>query len=168
MEQLELIRKYVDLKKNHQDLFYKYKKLQAECAKLKNKIEKLEKSTSCEVNNNILKENKRLVSKISQLHRISISTPIIKVSTPKNTEKSLIKKNLDTAKKRKSSAPKGKCASEEFEVEKLLNHRGSKGKREFLVRWKGFNSEEDSWQKEQNLSCPKILKQYLEQHRLAH
>lgn len=50
---------------------------------------------------------------------------------------------------------------EDFEVEKLLNHKKQKGKRLFLVRWKGFGPDADTWEPEANLNCEKILQNYL-------
>jgi len=38
-----------------------------------------------------------------------------------------------------------------YEVEKILDHRGTKSK-EFLVRWKGYDSEDDSWIKEKDVT----------------
>lgn len=48
-----------------------------------------------------------------------------------------------------------------FEVQKLLAHKIAKKKRHFLVRWKGYDSIEDSWVPESALNCPKILNSYL-------
>ena len=31
-----------------------------------------------------------------------------------------------------------------YEVEKILDHRGTQNNKEYLVRWKGYDSEEDS------------------------
>lgn len=47
-----------------------------------------------------------------------------------------------------------------YEVEKLLGHKMKNGIRFYLVRWKGYTEEDDTWEKESNLDCPAILKSY--------
>jgi len=39
----------------------------------------------------------------------------------------------------------------EYEVEKILSKRKRYGKVEYLVQWKGYTAEEDTWEKEGNL-----------------
>ena len=46
---------------------------------------------------------------------------------------------------------------EEFEVEKILNKRIVRGKEKFLVRWKGYMAEEDTWENRKNLENTKEL-----------
>jgi len=46
---------------------------------------------------------------------------------------------------------------EEFEVEKILNKRMVWGKDKFLVRWKGYMVEEDTWENRENLGNAKEL-----------
>lgn len=52
------------------------------------------------------------------------------------------------------------------EVKDLVDHKTVNGVRQFLVRWSGYNSDDDTWEKESNLSCPKILADYLEKNNL--
>ena len=46
---------------------------------------------------------------------------------------------------------------EEFEVEKIINKRTVRGKEKFLVRWKGYMAEEDTWKNRENLENAKEL-----------
>jgi len=46
---------------------------------------------------------------------------------------------------------------EEFKVEKILNKRMVRGKEKFLVRWKGYTVEEDTWENRENLENAKGL-----------
>lgn len=50
----------------------------------------------------------------------------------------------------------------EFEVEKILDDKLDKGKRLYLVRWKHFDSNSDTWEKETFFKKrPEILSAYL-------
>jgi len=46
---------------------------------------------------------------------------------------------------------------EEFEIEKISNKRIVRGKEKFLVRWKGYTAEEDTWENKENLENAKEL-----------
>jgi len=46
---------------------------------------------------------------------------------------------------------------EEFEIEKIINKRTVRGKEKFLVRWKGYTAEEDTWENRENLENAKEL-----------
>lgn len=50
--------------------------------------------------------------------------------------------------------------NQEYEVESILNHKTTKNGRIYLIHWKGFDSTEDSWEKETNLRCPRLLNKY--------
>jgi len=46
---------------------------------------------------------------------------------------------------------------EKFEVEKILNKRIVRGKEKFLVQWKGYTAEGDTWESRENLKNMKEL-----------
>lgn len=54
-----------------------------------------------------------------------------------------------------------------YEVEAILNHKVTRNHRKFLIKWKNFDKTHDSWEKESDLKCPNILKQYLKLKNLA-
>ena len=51
-------------------------------------------------------------------------------------------------------------AEDTFEVDKILDKRASRGKTEYLVRWKGYDSNDDTWEPTENLSCPEKVREY--------
>lgn len=149
-EKLNLIKKYIDLKKEHQNLYFLHQETMKHNSQLKNEVANLKKEmdhvktkTECKCKQNLLSENQRLQAKVNQMRRSASIT-------------------VTPAKLRQKHRNSGV-----FEVEQLIEHRGRKPNREFLVRWKNFEPSNDSWEKEINLSCPKILKDYLKKNRLA-
>ena len=50
---------------------------------------------------------------------------------------------------------------EEYEVERILKHRGCPKRHQYLIRWKGYVADEDSWQKEADLgNASELLQEY--------
>ncbi|OHS95270.1 hypothetical protein TRFO_02272 [Tritrichomonas foetus] len=48
-----------------------------------------------------------------------------------------------------------------YEVEAILDHRTRYGKIQYLMKWKGYDDEdENTWEYETNLNCPDILSEY--------
>lgn len=48
-----------------------------------------------------------------------------------------------------------------YEVEKIIAHKMKGQKRYFRIRWRGYEENDDTWEPEENLTCPSILKEYL-------
>jgi len=51
---------------------------------------------------------------------------------------------------------------EEWEVEKIMNKRQVRGKDKYLVWWKGYTVEEDTWESKENLKNASNLVQEFE------
>ncbi|EZA60446.1 Chromobox protein-like protein [Ooceraea biroi] len=63
--------------------------------------------------------------------------------------------------KASTSANEKPGTENEYEVEELVGHRTIKGRRQFLVRWKGYGDSADSWENEKDLNCPELIKDFL-------
>jgi len=54
---------------------------------------------------------------------------------------------------------------EEWEVERILNKRQVRGKDKYLVRWKGFTAEPDTWEGRKNLKNAKeVIEEFEREH----
>ena len=50
-------------------------------------------------------------------------------------------------------------ADEEYVVEKIVDKRPRNGRQEYLLKWKGYSSAENTWEPKENVTdCPELLK----------
>src|SRR6266850_2385780 len=55
----------------------------------------------------------------------------------------------------------------EWEVEKILNSRRYRGKKQYLIKWKGYSDTHNSWEPKENVNAPLLLAAYHERNTAA-
>lgn len=106
---------------------------ESEVAKLNKKCEE-EKANDKKLIDGLILEKKQLTARVNQLQACSSSN--------------------------KTNDDERAQINAEYEVDKLIADEMDGKIRYYLVRWKGFGREDDTWEKETNLFCPKILEEY--------
>jgi hypothetical protein len=49
---------------------------------------------------------------------------------------------------------------EEYEVEKIVDKRTKNGVTEYLVKWKGYEEDENTWEPTKHLNCQDAVRRY--------
>jgi hypothetical protein len=63
-----------------------------------------------------------------------------------------------------SDAPGPVNDNNHFEVQQILDVRFQRSKHQFLIRWKGWQPDADSWEVLESLDCPLLMKRFLKLH----
>ncbi|XP_051167747.1 uncharacterized protein LOC127285663 [Leptopilina boulardi] len=71
------------------------------------------------------------------------------------------KKDEKPVEKEKPATDDENNEDDEYEVEKVVAQRTIKGRRQFLVRWKGYGEDSDTWEQEKDLNCPQLIEEFL-------
>lgn len=63
--------------------------------------------------------------------------------------------------KKTSPEPDAEEPIEEYTVEKIIDSRiNERGVKEYLLKWIGYDDKDNTWEPEENLDCPSLIKQY--------
>ncbi|XP_023295777.2 M-phase phosphoprotein 8 isoform X1 [Lucilia cuprina] len=54
---------------------------------------------------------------------------------------------------------------EEYEVKDIVDHKTERGVSYFLIRWKGYTKDDDTWEPEDTLNCPDIIERYMKKQK---
>lgn len=62
---------------------------------------------------------------------------------------------------------KAKSSNNEYEVEAIIDSRKSKDRTKYLIRWKGYDESDDTWEFEDTLNCPDLIKAFHKKSKTA-
>ncbi|KAF9142755.1 hypothetical protein BGX30_002291 [Mortierella sp. GBA39] len=55
----------------------------------------------------------------------------------------------------------------EYEVERVVGHRHTKGKLQYHLKWNGYDSDENTWENKENVFCTDLVEAYWVRHEQA-
>jgi len=69
--------------------------------------------------------------------------------------------------KTKSKKDEGGDSSDEGEyvVERVINQRVKNGKLEYLLKWKGYDEDQNTWEPSDHLDCPDLIEDFKERNK---
>lgn len=167
-EKQTLIDKISSLKSENQQILFELKKSQ-DALTTSNTVRKELETKAKQSDEKHMTELSHLRSEISSSNAASEA---MKIEYEKRVSDLTRDRDLSQAryKQLKNSITQQKTADEEssqnnfngelYEVECLLDDKMIRKTRQYLVRWKGYDTSHDSWVKESDLKCPSILKKY--------
>jgi hypothetical protein len=90
-------------------------------------------------------------------------SPVMK--TPKATKPKLISAKVKhvlagSSSSDSSSSDESQGKQTFYEVECIVAKRVKDGRKEYLLKWKNFEESQNTWEPEQNLECPKLIKEF--------
>lgn len=161
-EKQKLIDTIVALKSENQKLTFDLKTKHGECAKLRTEESILERDAIratakiTELESNLTHQQAEYAAKLNENQKMLLD------SQSKNETLSARTKQLQMAIAKNERNENEIKNGNEYEVETIIDEKKIGKTRYYLLRWKGFGPDGDTWEKESNLSCPMILKKYLQ------
>lgn len=162
-EKQKLIDTIVALKSDNQKITFDLKTKQEECAKLRTEKSILERDAIIattkitKLESNLTHMQAEYAAKLNENQKMLLDSQL------QNETLSARTKQLQTTiAKNERNENAIKDGNDEYEVETIIDEKKIGKTRYYLLRWKGFGPDGDTWEKESNLSCPMILKKYLQ------
>lgn len=116
-----------------------------------------------------LKKNERLLIKYKEDYNAVVLSNVKQKSDSQNQIKQLTEMNQNYVRVN-SELEKGieqlESKDIEYEVQAIIDHKQGNRKRSYLVRWKGYTENDNTWEREDNLKCSAILNKYKKLNKL--
>jgi len=102
------------------------------------------------------------IEEVVSLNAVKLRLPsLIRIHLVVNVSQIVRYKEQIKGQKKEKGKPVEIEGVEEWEVEKVLNKKKIRGIEKYLIRWKGFTAEEDTWEKKENLkNAEELIKEF--------
>lgn len=109
----------------------------------------------------VANDEEESIEKSDNEDKVDSTDEVKETAAPEPVEEtSEVKASKPKAKKQKDSA---EASEEEYEVAEINDMKIKSGRTvSFLVRWKGFGADDDTWESIDNLSCSSLIEEFLQ------
>lgn len=155
-EKQNLVQQIVSLKAESQKYLLELKNKQSECSSLFSKNQELVRQFDVQVSELDAVKKTLTIQADENMRNKKIILDLSRENQLLQARNKQLQTGIDQNSQQKNSIAK----DVQYEVEKILEQKKQKGVWLYKIRWKGYGAEHDTWEKESNLKCPKILKAF--------